>query len=362
MNPVKLAVIGAGLIGRKHAELIATHSTCSLVGICDVDPSRSSIAEELEVPFYQDVEGLLERETPQGAIISTPNEQHASIAEVCARRSVHVLIEKPIADSMDAARRIVKAADETGVQVLIGHHRRYSPFIQRARSIVTGGTLGKLVAVSMFWALLKPDDYYEIGWRSRRPGGGPTIINLIHEMDVLRFVCGEVRQVYAQSSSTTRNLEVEDSLTISLSFESGAVGSILASDATPSPWSYEATTHENPYYFPTDENCYYFLGTLGSLAFPRMELWHYADGDKTGWQYPMRRSQETVAEADPLTSQLEHFCRVIRGVEKPIADGRDGTRSLAIVLAVLESIRQNAPVMLAESWLENTPPSEAGGP
>ena len=362
MNPVKLAVIGAGLIGRKHAELIATHSTCSLVGICDVDPSRSSIADELEVPFYQDIEGLLQSEAPQGAIISTPNEHHASVAEVCAGRSVHVLIEKPIADSMDAARRIVKAADETGIQVLVGHHRRHSPFVQKARRIVTGGALGKLVAVSMFWALLKPDDYYEVGWRRRRPGGGPTIINLIHEMDVLRFVCGEVRQVYAQSSSTTRNLEVEDSLTISLSFESGAVGSILASDATPSPWSYEATTHENPYYFPTDENCYYFLGTLGSLAFPRMELWHYADDDKSGWQYPMRRSQETVAEADPLTSQLEHFCRVIRGVEKPIADGRDGTRSLAIVLAVLESSRQNAPVTLAESWLENTPPSEAGGP
>ena len=355
MNPVRLAVVGAGVIGRRHAELVAAHNTCSLVGICDVDPGRRSIAEELEVPFYQDIAELLECEDPQGAVIATPNEHHASVAEVCARQSVHVLIEKPIADTMDAACRIVRAAEETGIEVLVGHHRRHSPFVQEARSILKGGALGKLVAVSMLWALLKPDDYYEVGWRCKRPGGGPTIINLIHEMDVLRFVCGEVRQVYAQSSSNVRNLDVEDSLTISLSFENGALGSILASDATPSPWSYEATTHENPHYFHTDENCYYFLCTLGALAFPRMELWHYADQEKSGWQHPMIRSREIVEEADPLASQLEHFCRVIRGVERPIADGRDGIRSLAIVLAVLESIERDAPVVLAESALETTP-------
>ena len=101
MKPVRLAVIGTGVMGRKHAELITAHSTCSLVGICDVDSSRSSVAEEFNVPFYQDIEELLERERPQGAIISTPNGYHATVAEVCARRSVHVLIEKPIADSLN---------------------------------------------------------------------------------------------------------------------------------------------------------------------------------------------------------------------------------------------------------------------
>ena len=174
MNPVKLAVIGAGLIGRKHAELIATHSTCSLVGICDIDPSRGQIAEELKVPFYLEVEDLLERELPEGAIISTPNGDHASVAEVCARRSVHVLIEKPIADGMDAAHRIVKAADDTGIQLLVGHHRRHSPFIREARSLVRGGALGKLVAVSMFWALLKPADYFEVDWRRRGRAAPPS--------------------------------------------------------------------------------------------------------------------------------------------------------------------------------------------
>jgi predicted dehydrogenase len=262
---------------------------------------------------------------------------------------VHVLIEKPIANTLNEAHHIVKTADDCGIQVLVGHHRRYNPLIKEARSLVQGGALGKLVAVSVLWTLLKPADYYQVDWRCKRPGGGPTLINLIHDLDSLRFICGEIRQVYAQSSSAARGLEVEDSLSITLSFENGALGSVLASDATPSPWSYEAATHENPYYFHTDENCYHFFGTLGSLAFPRMELWHYADQARMGWQHPLERTRRKVKEADPLTSQLEHFCQVVRGKEKPLVDGRDGTRSLAVALAVLESVRRQGPVELSGS-------------
>ena len=349
MKPVRLAVIGGGVIGRKHGELIAAHETCSLAGICDTDSTRRSLADGFNVPFYRDIEVLLEREQPEGAIIATPNGSHAALAEICARRSVHVLIEKPIADSLDGARHIVQAANEAGIHVLVGHHRRHSPLIQKARSIIQGGALGKLVAVSMLWALMKPAEYYAVDWRCKPPGGGPTFINLIHELDSLRFLCGEIREVYAQASSAVRKLNVEDSLTISLSFENGALGSVLASDATPSPWSYEATTHENAHYFHTDENCYHFFGALGSLAFPRMELWRYADGDKMGWQHAMAKARQQVTRVDPLKSQLEHFCRVVRGEEKPIVDGRDGTRSLAAVLAVLESVQRRGPVTVTAS-------------
>ena len=346
MNPVKLAVIGTGLMGRKHAELITAHSACSLVGMCDVDPNRKLVAKAFNVPFYRDLETLLGRERPQGAIIATPNGSHAAVAEICARQSVHLLIEKPIADRLSDARRIIQVADEAGIRVLVGHHRRYNPLIQQARAIVKGGVLGKLAAVSVLWALMKPADYYQVDWRCRQPGGGPTFINLIHDLDSLRFICGEIRQVYAQSSSAVRNLEVEDSLSITLSFENGALGSVLASDTTPSPWSYEATTGENPYYFHTDENCYHFLGVLGSLAFPQMEVWRYDKDGQIGWQHPLEKSRYNVTQIDPLETQLEHFCRVVRDEEKPMVDGQDGARSLAVVLAVLDSIQGRAPIDL----------------
>ncbi len=351
MKPVKLAVIGTGLIGRKHAELVNANDSCLLVGTCDVDSGGRAVADELNVPFYRNVAEILERERPEGAIIATPNGTHSAIAEACAKRSVHVLIEKPIADTLSEANRIVKMADDSGIKILVGHHRRHNALIKKARSLVNSGALGKLIAVSVFWALFKPDDYYTVDWRCRPPGGGPTLINLIHDLDSLRFICGDIRQVYAQKSSAVRKLDVEDSISIMLSFENGALGSILASDTVAAPWSYEATTRENPYYFHADENCYHFLGSLGSLAFPKMELWRYAGADQSGWQYPIQKSRCEVTQADPLKSQLEHFGRVVRGEEKPITDGRDATRSLAVALAVLESTRRQRPVEVSVSHL-----------
>ena len=136
-------------------------------------------------------------------------------------------------------------------------------------------------------------------------------------------------------------------MSITLSFASGALGSIVASDAAPSPWSYELTSGENSYYFHTSENSYYFLGTRASLALPKMELWRYVDPARAGWQHPLEQSRRKVARADPLVRQLEHFCRVVRRKEPPLVDGRDGTRSLAVALAVLESIDRETPVELA---------------
>ena len=346
MEPVKLAVVGAGLIGSKHARLVSSQQDCSLVGICDVDSGCRSLAERYGVPFYQDLAALLEERHPEGAIIATPNGTHSAIAEVCARKAVDILIEKPIANTLGEAQRIVQLADETGCQVLVGHHRRHNPLIREARSIVQGGDLGRLIAVSMMWALLKPTDYYQVDWRCRRPDGGPTLINLIHELDILRFICGEIRQVYAQSGSMARELEVEDSLSITLSFASGALGSVLASDSTPAPWSYELASGENPYYFHTSQNCYHFLGSRASLAFPRMELWRYADRTRAGWQHPLQKSLRKVARADPLRLQLKHFCQVVRQRQSPLVDSRDGTRSLAVALAVLESMDRQAPIRL----------------
>ena len=342
--PVKLVVIGLGWIGRKHAELIDAHSQCTLVGVGDVDAQHASFAAQINAPFYSDVEELLESEAPDGAIIATPNGCHASVAELCARQKVHVLIEKPLANTLSEARRVVDVAETSGIRVVVGHHRRHSPFIQTARSIVRDGELGSLVGASMLWALMKPMDYFELPWRRQRPGGGPTLINLIHELDSLRFICGEIRQVYAQASSASRNFEVEDSLSLSLLFENGALGSILASDTAPSPWSYEATTGENPHYFHAAENCYHFFGTRGALSLPAMEVWKYAPGVPGGWQHPLERVTRKVIPQDPLESQLKHFCQVVRNEQRSLVDAGDGMRSLAVALAVLESAESQRPV------------------
>ncbi len=350
MERVRLAVMGAGLIGAKHAGLVRANGACVLVGICDTDPARQPVADGLGVPFYRCAEELIRRERPAGAIIATPNIEHAPVAVACAERGVHVLVEKPVADTLDQAQRIVAAAKEHGASVLVGHHRRHNPLVQQARGLVRGGTLGRLIGFSALWTLLKPDEYFRVAWRRERPGGGPLLINLIHDLDSLRFICGEVTSVYARTSSAARDFAVEDTVSISLTLENGALGTILASDATPAPWSYEATTAENPCYFHAADNCYHFVGTVASLAFPRMELWRYADGSPRGWGHPLERQPIEVSAVDPLRAQLEHFCRVVRGDEEPLVSAEEGARSLAVALAAAESAEKGIAVDPRTLW------------
>lgn len=345
-NKQRIALIGAGVIGQKHAALVTGSAVAKLVGICDSDRSRATVAQQFQVPFYQTLEELLVQERPDGAIIATPNHLHATVAEICAAHGVHLLVEKPIADNLADAERISLAAQTAGVQVLIGHHRRHNPLIAQTRTLIQEGTVGKLIGVSVLWTIRKPDEYFQTTWRTQRPNGGPALINLIHEIDSLRFICGEITQVYAQSSSAIRGFAVEDSLAATLTFANGALGSVLLSDASAAPWSYEATTGENPLYFRTTADCYHFVGTTGALAFPSMTLWRYANPNQVGWQHPMTANYMNVEAADPLVRQLEHFCRVIQGEEMPFVSAAEGTRALAVILALLQSAETNLPVSL----------------
>jgi predicted dehydrogenase len=342
---VRLAVIGAGLMGQKHAAIAGDLPDCRLVGISDVNPSVQALAGELGVNYYTDYEEMIKAESPEGVIIATPTESHTVVGVTCAQHGVHLFVEKPIAAETQKGRMLVESARRNNVQLLVGHHRRFNPLVEMTRQTIRQGKIGKLVAVSVLWVLLKPSDYFQIEWR-KQLGGGPVLINMIHDIDNMRYICGEVQKVYAETSSAVRGFKVEDTAIVSLRFSDGSLGSIIASDCVPSSWSYEATTGENPYYFRTHENCYLFLGTQGSLTFPNMHVVRYENSQQAGWQYPLITEHIHVEHHDPLIAQLDHFCRVIRGKEEPRTSGEDALRSLAVAQAILKSGEQEEPVDL----------------
>ena len=146
---------------------------------------------------------MLDEVTPEGVIIATPNDLHVPLSLTCVERGIPVLVEKPVADTVEAARSLAKASESAGVPVLVGHHRRHSPIIRKARKIVQSGALGELVALSALFLVHKPDGYFQAAWR-RRAGGGPVLINLIHDMDSLRFLAGEITSVQAVTSNRQR--------------------------------------------------------------------------------------------------------------------------------------------------------------
>lgn len=346
MSRLKIAVVGAGLIGKKHIELVAASSECELVAICDENPAAREIADRYDTHFYSNIHSMLAEQPLDGAIIAAPTNLHTPLAVACAERRVHALIEKPIASTLAQAQAIIQAAEQYNIRVLVGHHRRHNLLVQRAREIVQSGALGRLVAVSAMFTLYKPDNYFDVTWR-RETGGGPVLINLIHDLDNLRFVCGEIKSVYAAASSRVRGFQVQDTAALTLNFENGTLGTVLVSDTTPAPWSYEMTSGENPVYPNYPQDCYKFMGTHGALAFPSMTLWKYPASVVPGWHQPLAQERVEVARNDALVSQLEHFCRVIRGEAEPLVSAQEGHRTLAATLAVLESAHHNTQVTLA---------------
>ncbi len=347
MVPVRIAVAGAGLIGRRHIEEIDAGSSAELASIVDPGPGAPEVAGKFGVPLYRSLAEMFETDRPDGVVLATPNRLHVDggLESVAAR--VPVLVEKPIGHTVEGARRLVEAAEAAGVPLLTGHHRNYSPIMSRAREVVRSGVLGAIVAVVGTALFYKPDDYFDVGdgWR-RRPGGGPILLNLIHEINNLQSLVGDVVRVQATTSSATRGFEVEDTAAMILTFASGALGTFLLSDTAASPRSWEQTSLENTTYaaYP-DEDCYHLAGTRGSLSVPTMRLRVY-EGERSWWE-PFETSMLEVERSDPLANQIAHFADVIRGEVDPICSGRDGLASLLVLDAVVESARTGRPVELA---------------
>jgi len=346
---VKLGLIGLGLIGMPHAKTLQQVEECDLVAVADVDEKHKETATKLGVKYYRDYEEMIGKESLQGVIIATPNHLHVPMGVACAERGLHLFVEKPIAPSLSEADRLIAAAHEYGVRILVGHQRRFNARVEAAHELVRGGGLGGLVGITATWALLKPPEYFEgpFAWR-REKGGGPILINLIHEIDNLRYICGEIAEVFAVTSNRVRNFSVEDTAAVTFRFENGAVGTAFVSDCVPSLSAYEATTGENPLIYHDYGNCYYFYGTEASLLFPQMKRLFYSDRARLGWHYPITEQGQKVLQAeDPYVKEFKHFARVIRGEETPRISGEDGRRTLEVALAVQLSGETGQPVRLA---------------
>ncbi len=343
MKKIRIAVAGAGSIGRRHIELIRQRADCELAAIVDPAPAAEPFAREAGVPLHKTLADLFARECPHGVIAATPNSLHVRNGVDCVAHGVPVLIEKPVADSVEGAQRLIDAAEHAKIPVLVGHHRRHSPILEKAREIVQEGVLGRIVAVMGSAMFYKPDSYFDEGpWR-REPGGGPILINMIHEVDDLRSMCGEIVEVQALVSNAIRGFSVEDTVALNLRFAEGALGTFLLSDTAATARSWEQTSGENSSYasYP-DEDCYVIAGVSGSLAVPSMRLKVYA-GERSWWK-PFRTRVVTVERADPLSRQLEHFCTVVRGEAAPLVSVRDALQTLRVTLAIGESARTRQPI------------------
>jgi predicted dehydrogenase len=346
MSGLSIAVCGAGVIGQAHIRLIQALPAAEgqLAGIIDPAPQAKAQAASLGVRHSEDLVQALDEWRPDAVIIASPNALHVPMAKACIARNIPVLVEKPLADDVAAAFALARLAEEKKVPLLVGHFRRHNPVMRAARDLLEQGGLGRLVSVNADVTVCKPEAYFNIGWRTQA-GGGPVLINLVHDIDALRYLCGEIESVQAVTSNAARGFAVEDTAAVLLRFASGAVATLTLSDSTPSPWCWDQLSGENKDFSQHQGQCYRLCGTEAALELPGLVRWHYAGG--RGWANPLTAEALDYQPGDPLELQLKHFIRVARGEEAPLVSGADGAATLAATMAVLEAARTGRAVMPA---------------
>lgn len=333
---MRIAVIGAGAIGLTHCEAIAAVEGTEIAGIADPFPGGATLAARFGATHHPDHRALLAAERPDAAIIASPNETHLPIALDCLAAGVPALVEKPLVNSLAEAETLLAAARAAGLPVLVGHHRRHHPWVQRAREIVASGALGRISAVSAAAFLMKPEAYFEPEWR-RTPGvGGTFLINLIHEIDLIRFVCGEITEVSAMASSALRGFAVEDTGALIFRLERGALVSLVISDAAAGPWSWDIASGDVPRFPAHDVNSHLIAGDEGSLTLPRLEIWRH-DGPRD-WTTPMVMERDATAREDPYQRQIRHLTEIVRTGAPSFVSALEGARNLAVMEAVREAV------------------------
>jgi predicted dehydrogenase len=348
MDNITIGVIGAGLIGRKHLRKIAEHGDYELVGIADVNVDAVS-ADYPDTRVFADYRRLLDEARPQAVIIASPNQLHAETGIECARRGIHILVEKPVTHTLEAASALMAEVRKGGNKSLVGHHRRHHLQVRTLKTLLGEGRIGDVVGVSAIWATHKPAEYFKVApWRTQA-GGGPILINLIHEIDFLRFTVGEIAAVEAVASNRQRGFAVEDTAAALIEFDNGALGTFFISDSAVSPWTTEQGVGESPEFPFSGESNYRFMGRRGALEFPGLAQWTQA-GDVQDWNKPIQAQRIHAPTIDPYTAQLDHFRDVIRGTAPSLQPVEDGARSLMATLAIAEAAAAGRRVDLRERY------------
>ena len=317
----RILVAGGGLIGIRHIQAVTAHPACTLVGLADPDMSVS-----VDVPRFARMEDA--PDDVDGVIIATPTGLHSAHGIHAAGRGWHMLIEKPVAGSLADAHAVQAAVAQAGVGSLVGHHRRYHAPVQQLKALIAEGAIGTVVTASLIWAMRKPDAYFEGNWRTT--GGSPVMINLVHDIDILRFIMGEIDEVAALGGASLRGTDRIESGAVALRFENGATGNISFADTTPTPWGFEAGTGENPNIGTTGQDMMWIMGTRGAISFPSMTLWAGTDWGAPAQVQPLAPAKNVMP---PLAAQLDHFIAVMDGAT-PLVDVADATRSLDVTLQI----------------------------
>jgi len=336
-EPLGIGMIGCGEIAVQSAGAIAEASNARIVGCMDLNGDLAAdLARPHEARHTTDLDDLLGWPEVEAVVISTPHALHAPQGIKAAEAGKHVLVEKPIATTVGAARELIAACEQADRQLGVLFVMRCSAGNQRAKALVAAGAIGEVVHVAISALSWKKETYWTGGftgradttWRQTRQmaGGGILIMNCIHTIDLCRFITGlEYERVYAEYGTYATDVEVEDHIAVTGRMEGGALLSIVASSATPGRG---------------DTGGDRIIGTHGQIVGGRRIF-----TTREGFGLPV--GEWADIEGGKVNGRqvfVEGFVDAVRGEGNPPATGEDGLRALAVVTAAYESMGKGAPV------------------
>jgi UDP-N-acetyl-2-amino-2-deoxyglucuronate dehydrogenase len=337
---IKIAVVGCGRISKNHFGSIGEHSDeLELAAICDIDPAvLAAHAEQYKVPAYRDLEEMLEKEQLDLVALCTPSGIHPDQASLAAQHKVHVMTEKPMATRWQDGVRMVKACDESGVRLFVVKQNRRNTTLQLLKRAVSEKRFGKIhmVHINVFWT--RPQSYYDQGngWRGTWEFDGGAFMNQAsHYVDLLDWLIGPVEKVQAMMS-TTRDIEVEDTGVLNVKWRNGALGSMSVTMLT----------------YPKNlEGSITILGEkgtvrIGGVAVNDIQLWQFEETKDYDAQIQAANYETTSVYGFGHPLYYKNVIDVLRGTAEPETDGREGLKSLELLIAAYLSARDGKTVPL----------------
>jgi predicted dehydrogenase len=342
---VKVGLIGAGRQGQKHLEkYLALQDKVQVIALCD---PIQSVIEELSEKFgvencYTDYTDFL-KEDIDAVSICAPNKFHKPIAVGAAEAGKHILLEKPIALTLEDADSIINAAKKAKVKLLVGFDQLFNPMVQKARALIDKGELGKISMCNINWySNYSQATRADFGWRANidQAGGGALMESGVHKVSILYYLMGEVDSVFAFARKLIMDIDGEDNIKVLTDHPSGAIGQVTCS------WTSEIRGPEQEnftIYGDTGSIIAYgpcHMGT-GHLEFSSASLDEYS---RAHYWYPSISSRGL--RYDSYQNEINHFVDCVLNDKTPMVTGEDGRTILEISLAAYESVKEKKAISL----------------
>lgn len=343
---MKYALIGCGRIATNHMKA-AVNNDLEIAAVCDIIPekmeellAKHELQKDRSIKRYEDYKKMIEEVKPELVSIATESGIHAEIALYCIEKGVNLIIEKPMAMSIEDADKIIKLSEEKGVKVSACHQNRFNVAIQQLRKAMEAGRFGKLSHGSIHVRWNRNKGYYDHApWRGTWAQDGGALMNqCIHGIDLLRWMMGdEIEEIYGVTRQQFHDyLEVEDVGMAVIKFKNGAIGTI------------EGTT--NVYPKNLEETLYIFgeNGTvkIGGTSTNNIDVWEFADETDDDNKNKGLKEETSNVYGNGHTSLFADVMDAIENDRKPYVDAVAGRNALEVVLSIYKSQRLGEPVKL----------------